>query len=190
MTRRRGRPKKENVIRFPSGDVKEEPLDAPFNMIGIAEKEVAHEGKLLHLRKRVPELERLYDEGYIREHQKIAGERYIDLVTRYRRAIEARDGPKHSSPAGYTGGTTRGWDLLTDGEQEALISIEDKYDALFVQILKHPVKCKRALDAVCLDNLQVDRIDRDHTNRTELDWFRVATDEVADFYGLETRKRA
>jgi hypothetical protein len=189
MMTKRGRPKKQNVVRFPSGDVKEEPFE-PYNMNGVAEKEVVHGGKILQLRTRMPELERLWDEGYIREHQRIAGERYIDLVIRYRWAIEARDGPKHSRPAGYTGGTARGWDLLSDQEQEALISIEDKYDALFVMILKHPIKCKKALDRVCLDNLCLDRIDRDHTNRTELDWFRVATDEVAEFFGLETRKRA
>lgn len=186
---RRGRPKKQNVVRFPCGKIKEEA--PPFNMQGVREAIKVVDNKVTHLFERVPALQALFDEGRIREHQRLGCELYIDLVIRYRRAIEARSGPKQSSPEGAKGGTPVPWELLTTLEQARIEAVEDDYDKLFVKLCqKRPLQIKRALDLVCLDNQYPNRVDHDSHGRTELDWLRVAADDVAEFFGLETRKRA
>ena len=154
------RPRKPNVERYPNGDIKEEILPPPFNMAGIAEKEIVHGGKILQLRKRVSELERLFDEGRIREYQRLAGEWYASLIRRYRIFIGAPSAvAKVSQPEGPQGGTPIDPDLLEIELQKALQEDYEKlwreYDKVFVLLVDrfNGISIKRAVDSLCLDDV-------------------------------------
>lgn len=183
---KKGRPKKDNVERFPCGDIKEEILAPPFNMAGIAEKEVVHEGKILQLRKRVSELERLYDEGRIREHQRIAGEKYADLVRRYRIQIIGAPPPdaKVCKPEGIGGYTDVDMECLDIERQKAIQEDNERlrkwYDGAWLCLVDRydGIAIKRAVDNLCL---------RDES--TNLNAARVGLDLLAVYFGLETRRR-
>ena len=154
------RPRKPNVERYPNGEIKEEILPQPFNMAGIAEKEVVHEGKILQLRKRVSELERLFDEGRIREHQRLAGEWYTSFIRRYRVILEARKPyPAMRSFEGKSGISPTDYDLLTEEEKDHIAEeykkICKEYDKLFTFLIErwNGISIKRAVDALCMDNV-------------------------------------
>jgi len=184
---RRGRPKKENAVRKPCGEsTGEEIIPPPFNMTGIAEKEVVHEGKILQLRKRVSELERLYDEGRIRERQRIAGERYADLVRRYRIHILGAPSPeaKVSQPEGPRGYDDVDMELLDIERQKAIQEDNERlrkcYDGAWLCLVDRfdGISIKRAVDNLCL---------RDDSS--SLSAARIGLNLLADYFGLEGVRR-
>lgn len=184
---RRGRPCKDNAVRKPCGEsTGEEVIPPPFNMAGVAEKEIVHDHKLVRLRKRVPELERLYDDGRIREHQRIAGERYANLIQRYRRQILGSP-PAEAKTSKLEG--ARGYDdvdieLLDIERQKAIMEDNERlrrqYDAVWLCLVDRQdgITIKRAVDSLCL---------RDDS--TSLNAARVGLDLLAEHFGLDTRRR-
>jgi hypothetical protein len=188
MAARRGRPKKENAVRKPCGEsTGEEIIPAPFNMAGVKDVEVVHEGKILHLRQRKPELQRLFEEGRLREHFRIAGEQYAQLVMDYRRSLDApKPNASVSRPEGRTGQEGNVWDAMAPDEQEALAGfcarLERRYDQVWVLLLDrfNGISVKRAVDALCLNDEGL------HGDRLELakDGLKL----LAKHWGIEERK--
>lgn len=155
---RRGRPRKPDVERHPCGQPIDEPLPPPFNMESVAEKEVVYDQKIVRLRKRVPQLERLFDEGRIKEHLFMAGEQYITLVREYRQRLIAAPKPTAnvSRPEGLGGYEEIDLELLDIEQQKAIQraneSLEDRYDAVWKLLVDRDkgIAIKKAVDKLCL----------------------------------------
>ena len=80
---RRGRPKRENVVRFPNGEIKQEMLDQPFNMTGVDRRVYRDETNREVTRfERSTALMRLFGLKLIDEHELEAGSRFRDLRDR------------------------------------------------------------------------------------------------------------
>ena len=184
------RPRKDGP-RFPCGKPRpENKEDVPFNMDGVEQREVVLDQKLVLVHQRVPELQRLYEEGRLREHLRLAGERYIELVRQYRQDILGAPNP-HAKIAsmeigyGHAEIDIEVWDIEVQKAWQAHVErLRDRYDEAFRALVRpyNGLMAKKTVDRLCLDNEPI--------QITDMDLLRVGLERLADVFGIEKKRAA
>ena len=145
---RTGRPKKENVVRFPCGDIKEEIIPPPFNMSGVDEEVFRDETNREARRyQRLSALGRLRKLGVIDEHELEAGKKFHALWDRARRHY--LDAP---NPNPKIGSLDRGFGHEPDLSEEMIergLRSKEAYDAAYKVIIECGVQVVTVIESVC-----------------------------------------
>jgi len=150
-----GRPRKEDVERYPGGKIKPSEtqketkavaLWARKNIHGI-EADDPHAGSTLG---------RLFLDGKISEGEREAGEYYADVMARYYSA----NGMQNPNPRAQEFGSVRGHDgELTESQQSRALRATSKFIAIETLLLSRPngPRIKSTLYALCIEDLEIMR---------------------------------
>lgn len=159
MVSKRGRPKKENVARYPCGkiDLRSDPRARDVGEWNGMKEMVKHHALNPAW---TCQLWRLHHEGKLFSHQREAGDRYYELVKRYRNTINA------PAPTAKVSKLERGYGRIEiDPEvldveqrkeyQDHLEKIQGQYDKLWKHLVERHsgIAITRALNHLVIDDL-------------------------------------
>ena len=147
---RTGRPRKENVVRFPCGDIKEEIIPPPFNMElrGIEQRTIRDENnREVEVYESEPYLRALGRLSLLEDYQVRAGEEMTTLWLSMRRVALAAL-PPHPKVAKWERGFGHEPEL-TDDEVAKGLALQEEYDEAYDELKKCGLSSLVAVEAAC-----------------------------------------